>query len=143
MQKSYIKCCRSKTKFLQDGFFRLTIVRCQGDERDELGEDALADDGAGNKAGVVSRVLSFHLGDVQVPRPLGDEAPAIGLQENRELVVDPAVGHLLCGKKKTDAACKSRSPRKHDVTGEEDREAATYVARLLAGRTAKQLPGLL
>lgn len=77
-------------------FFTLTFIGYEGDERDELGEDAPPNHGAGNEAGVVSRILSFHLGDVKVPRLLGDEAPAISVQEDGELVEDPAVGDLLC-----------------------------------------------
>lgn len=77
-------------------FLMLTFIRYEGDERDELGEDAPPDHGAGNEAGVVSGVLGFHFGDVKVPRLLGDEAPAIGVQEDGELVEDPAVGDLLC-----------------------------------------------
>lgn len=90
---------KQKTKtvhFQQRSFLPLTLVRRQRDERNELGEDALSDDGAGNEAGVVSGVLRFHLGDVQVPRLLGDKAAAVRVQEKREFVVDPAVGHLNC-----------------------------------------------
>lgn len=73
----------------------LTILGWWGDEGDELGEDALPDDGTGNEARVISCILSFHLGDVQVPRLLRDKPTMICVQEHWELIVDPAVGHLL------------------------------------------------
>lgn len=78
-----------------------TFIRWQWDERDEFREDALPDHGAGNEAGVVSGILGFHFGDVEIPGLLGDEAPAVGVQENGKLVEDPTVGDLLCGAKDT------------------------------------------
>lgn len=133
-----------KTKtvhFQQRGFRRPTLVRRQGDERDELGEDAPSDDGAGNKAGVVSGILSFHLGDVQVPRLLGDEAAAVRVQEKREFVVDPAVGHLLCNTGR-------QRLQKLFVTPEHQcdilkADVCTYLARILAQNTVKRRPGPL
>ena len=38
---------------------------------------------------------SLHLGDVEVPRALGHEAPPVRLQEHRELVIDPPKRHLV------------------------------------------------
>lgn len=81
---------------LQHSGSLLTIIRGQRDEGDELGENTFANDGAGNKAGVVSCILSFHFRDVQVPSLLGDKAPVICVQEYWEFIVDPAVGHFLC-----------------------------------------------
>lgn len=159
------KCCRSKSRDSVHVFFcnsfpsefcsatyvkkrlflssysLLTIIRGQGDEGDELGEDTLPDDGAGNKAGVVSCVLSFHFGDVQVPCLLRDKAPVICVQEKRELVVDPAVGHLLC-EGKDRCTWTSCYPHKNYFSNG-DMKACTYVARLLEGHTAEQLPVLL
>ena len=47
-----------------------------------------------HQADVASYVRGLHLGDVQVPRVLGDEAPAVLGHEGGELVEHPAVDDL-------------------------------------------------
>lgn len=56
-------------------------------------------DGVGHHAGVVADVRGLHLGDVQVPRLLRDEAAGVLLHERRVLVKDPGK-YEICGWKK-------------------------------------------
>ena len=73
---------------------RVIFTFSQWHQGDELGEDALGDGGAGHEAGVVARVRAVHLGDVQVARALGHEAPLVQRDEEGELVQHPSERQL-------------------------------------------------
>lgn len=68
----------------------------QGHKGYVVGEDALGNGRAGGDAGVVAAVRGVHLGDVQVPRYLGDKSPLVQRDEGGEFVEDPAERQLFC-----------------------------------------------
>lgn len=45
---------------------------------------------AGGDAGVVAAVGGVHLGDVEVPRYLGDKTPLVQWDEGGEFIEDPS-----------------------------------------------------
>lgn len=61
--------------------------------------DAALGHRVGHYAGVVAHIRRLHLGDVQVPRLLRDEAAGVLLDEGRVLVEDPGK-HQICWDKR-------------------------------------------